>query len=158
MDKVLQSLSNSATSTSPKTTPRRINLYCDTLVLSGTVLLQSSDTFFCNIAARQIIFSTGEVASPAIRMSVGRNSRLGIYVQSLPTPFQVEFEGEGTPKDPVLVSIPEGAFGMEYTLERGGGLKDAVRQSPPDIELDYENWMNLVNDDGTLKGVPFLTE
>ena len=155
MDKVLQSLLDSATSS--KTTPRRISLYCDTLVLSGTVLLQSPDTFFCNIAARQIIFSSDEVASPAIRMSMGRNSRLGIYVQSLPAPFQVEFQGEGTPKEPVVVSIPEGAFGIEYTMERGT-LKDAVRQSPPDIELDYENWMNLVNKDGTLKGVPFLTE
>jgi hypothetical protein len=132
-------------------------MYCDTLIFSGTVKLQSSEPFFCNIAARQIKFSTDELANPAIQMSMGRNARLGIYVQSLPSPFNVQFQGEGMPQEPKLVAIPPGTFGIEYTSERNA-LKEAVRQNPPDIELEYENWMNLINDDGTLKDVPFLSE
>lgn len=55
------------------------------------------------------------------------------------------------------ITIPGGAFGMEYT-SRDSALQDAVRQSSPPVELDYENWANLVNEDGTLRGVPFLSE
>ncbi|KAJ5056818.1 hypothetical protein J3E74DRAFT_293277 [Bipolaris maydis] len=95
-----------------------------------------SKTFFWAWAAFEgLILGEQDLAQQLVRFEYYGAKKLNI-----------ECEGKGTSKNRVTVSIPEGAFGMEYTLERGT-LKDA-----------YENRMNPVNDDGTLKGVPFLTD
>jgi hypothetical protein len=90
-------------------------------------------------------------------MSMSQNAGLGVYVHSLPGAFNVEFRGEGMPHKAKHVTIPGGAFGMEC-ISRDGALQDDVRQNPPPVDLDYENWTNLVNEDGTLRGVLFLSE
>lgn len=155
MDKVLAKLAETATLS--KSEPRRINLYCDTLMLSGTLVFQKPDRFYCNIVARQILFATEEIVDPAIRMSLHPRSRLALYTKNLPSPFNVVFEGEGMSDGPRAVNIPPDVFGVEFVSDQGI-LKETVRQNPPEIELEYVNWTHLINEDGTLKGVPFESE
>ncbi|KAH7111486.1 hypothetical protein B0J13DRAFT_631825 [Dactylonectria estremocensis] len=158
MDQVLQHLETGARES--KTTPRRISLYCDTLIIAETTPFMGKDTFFCNITARQILFSAAE-SGPAIQMRMNRNSKLLINSQTLPKSFRVEFVGNQDQKEQKTVSIPEGAFGVSYTsvqIGTGTGVKEDVLPTGPEMELQTENWMSLINDDGTLKGVPFTTD
>lgn len=156
MDQVLQHLAAGAKESG--TTPRRISLYCDTLVIAEVVPLTGKDTFFCNITARQILFSAA-ANGPAIQMRTNRNSRLLINSQTLPTPFRVEFISEQGQKEEKTVSIPDGSFGISYTATGAGTtVKEEILATGPEMELQTENWMSLINEDGTLKGVPFTTE
>lgn len=156
MDQVLKHFADSAQQS--KTTPRRISIYCDTLVITETCAFLGKDTFFCNITARQIHFSKAE-DGPAFRMYASRKSRLLINAQQLPTAFQVEFVDEKNQKEQKRVVIPEGSFGISYTeAGKGCAFKEEVYVTGPEMELQTENWMNLINEDGTMKGVPFTTE
>lgn len=158
MDQVLQHLT--ASGQESKTTPRRMSLYCDTLVIAETVALLGLETFFCNITARQILFSAA-ASGPAIQMRMNRNSRLLINSQTLPEGFRVEFTSAQGHKEHKAVSIPEGAFGVSYTSTPTGTgtvVMEEVLPTGPDMELQAENWMSLINEDGTLKTVPFTTE
>ncbi|KAL6786535.1 hypothetical protein J3E68DRAFT_446839 [Trichoderma sp. SZMC 28012] len=157
MDQVLQHLA--AASKGQTTPPRRISLYCDTLIIAETIPIMGKNTFFCNIFARQILFSAAE-SGPAIRMRLNRGSRLLINAQILPEHFRVEFVGDMDQKDQKTVSIPDGAFGISYTSSGTGiaGIKEEVMPTGPEMEMQCENWMNLINEDGSLKSIPFTTD
>ncbi|RSL98148.1 hypothetical protein CEP52_010468 [Fusarium oligoseptatum] len=156
MDQVLKHLA--AGGQESKTTPRRMSLYCDTLVIAETVPLMGAETFFCNITARQILFSAA-ASGPAIQMRTNRNSRLLINSQTLPEAFRVEFISSRGDNEQKTVSIPDGAFGISYTSTGTATVvKEEVLPTGPDMELQAENWMSLINEDGTLKTVPFTTD
>ncbi|RSL59402.1 hypothetical protein CEP54_007314 [Fusarium duplospermum] len=156
IDQVLKHLA--AGGKESKTTPRRMSLYCDTLVIAETVPLVGDETFFCNITARQILFSAA-ASGPAIQMRTNHNSRLLINSQILPEDFRVEFVSAQGDKEQKAVSIPEGAFGISYTSTRTKtAVEEEVLLTGPNMELQAENWMNLINEDGTLKTVPFTTD
>ncbi|KAF5578849.1 hypothetical protein FPCIR_11392 [Fusarium pseudocircinatum] len=156
MDQVMKHLATG--SQESKTTPRRISLYCDTLVLAETLPIMGKETFICNITARQILFSEAE-KGPAIQMRTNRNSRLLINSQILPKPFRVEFVGEQNQKEQKDVIIPTGAFGISFIATgTGTAVKEDVIATGPEMELQTENWMSLINEDGTLRNAPFTTD
>ncbi|RBR26039.1 uncharacterized protein FIESC28_01067 [Fusarium coffeatum] len=156
MDQVMKHLATGAKES--KTTPRRVSLYCDTLVLAETLTLMGNDTFICNIIARQILFSAAE-QGPAIQMRTNRNSRLLINSQILPKAFRVEFVSEQNQRELKEVEIPDDAFGISYIATgTGTAVKVDVIATGPNMEMQSENWMNLINDDGTLRDVPFTTD
>ncbi|KAF2001030.1 hypothetical protein P154DRAFT_407341, partial [Amniculicola lignicola CBS 123094] len=155
LDNVLQSLKEHGQKT--QTTPRRVELYCDTLIIRSTALIESATTFFCYITARQIEYALGdESVSPAIRLIAGQDFRLSIHAQSLPSPFEIDFQITGQDARLRKTSIPEGAFGFRYIWERKQWREEAT--NPPNVELSNENWMSMIKEDGTLSGTPFLKD
>jgi hypothetical protein len=112
-----------------------------------------------SIFARKIIHikpaSTAENVA-AIRFQVAKMSNITVWAQQLPTPFIVEFASDSGVISSKELAIPEGSPGFNAFFD---GANVVVKgQALPNVELSFENWMNLLNDDGTLREVPFLRE
>jgi hypothetical protein len=112
-----------------------------------------------SIFARKIIHikpaNTAENVA-AIRFQVAKMSNITVWAQQLPNPFIVEFASDSGVVLSKELAIPEGSPGFNAFFD---GANVVVKgQALPNVELSFENWMNLLNEDGTLREVPFLRE
>jgi hypothetical protein len=137
-------------------------IYCDVLVCNDTVTVGGSQRLNISIFARQIVHratSAQSDATAAIQFKVVENSILTIWAQELPSPFFIEFvsgsDGEQLTDRQEFV-LPDEAPGLTFIFD--GADTQRQPQQFVNVDLNTENWLSLLNSDGTLKEVPFLSE
>ena len=135
-------------------------LYCDTLIITANTHLKHTridkqHPLRVNIYARKLIIEHSSEA--AFKMTMTEDSELRFFTGSLPKDFKVEFElPEKAPEIlPVLVS--PGQFGVtaRYTLDEGLTRDD---EDPPDREMATISYLDLLNEDGSMKKRDFSDE
>ncbi|KAI0544533.1 hypothetical protein F4679DRAFT_591303 [Xylaria curta] len=151
----IESLSDLIKEKSNGEVPRRIALWCDTLMISSGVTISTGDRLFVDVTARSIIVAPG-ASGPYIVIDGFKNSMIGIHSTGLTEDFSVGFSVRGEVKA-MPVRIAPGQYGISTRFDGISAVTQSPR-TPPEMDLQYENWLDLVNEDGTLREMPFMNE
>ncbi|KAI0813571.1 hypothetical protein GGR55DRAFT_702649 [Xylaria sp. FL0064] len=134
--------------------PRRIALWCDTLLVSSGVTISTGDRLFLDVTARSVRV-TPDTPGSYIVIDGFKNSIIGIHSAEIPEDFSVGFSVRGEVKA-TSVLIPAGQYGIATRFD--GLTVTQTPREPPEMDLQYENWLDLVNEDGTLREMPFTKD
>ncbi|KAJ2903883.1 hypothetical protein MKZ38_009169 [Zalerion maritima] len=137
--------------------PRRINVYCDTLVVGAgtTVDINNDSGVILSIYCRKIV-SEPRSDGVVLSMTMILNSQLALYANTLPPGFAAEFILEGGHPSYVPLAIDPSRFGV-VVRHAGSGLQ-VTQRGPPRAEMQYIDYLDILNDDGTLSATEWRND
>ena len=139
-----------ATSVLPsKGSLKQMVMYCDTLVIpKGTIVdVNQPSGALLNIFCRQINYEPGANGT-AVTMAMPGRAQIAFYSSNLPQDFAVGAKVSESLIMPTKLAIQAGKFGV--VLRRNGSDLDIQQRDPPDMELQAANYLDLIQEDGTI--------
>jgi len=135
-----------------------LNLYCDTLIIKDSPIFNNTNQngTIISIYARNVVTQTSQPI--ALTYKVTDKSRLIFYTLNLPEDFVVRFsDATGFQKDQTLkINREAGFFAVAAEYVRGNlTMQD---RAIPDVEMVNMDYMNQINEDGTLREDEWLNE
>lgn len=138
---------------------RSFRFYCDTLVVAQatTISAPAKDDgkpgyFDMQIFARRI-----DAQGPLI-VNLATDCALSIMTPNVKGMLQIQFQlpsGVSSLVDPV---VPDTHFGVEYSLSDSGRELQTQYRRAPQAGLELLNYLNLINEDGTLQNRDYVNE
>ena len=135
-------------------------LYCDTLIIAADTHLKHTRTdkqypLRVTIFARKLMVE--HTSEAAFKITMNEDSELRFFTETLPKDFKVAFElPDKTSKVlPVVISPEHFGVTASYTSEEGLTRDD---EDPPDREMATINYLDLLNEDGSVKKREFSDE
>lgn len=146
---------------------KKVNIYCDTLTIRNGERIDresinnpgngADGSFIIQIFARKIIAPlAGE--EPSLQVEMTSSCAIIFWIPDIPTTFQIDLlfksKGEAIRMKPAVDSAK---FGIGYTCSHSGEIRTS-QLAPPRTELVNINYLDLINEDGTMKEQGYRNE
>ena len=111
-------------------TPRRVNLFCDTVIDPATSIDWKNDSGLCvQIYARLVVASS----TPALLMVLNESASLSLLATEVPADFQVSFATGPADNTTNVSFVPEDSFGIQAQLK--DGQIETSMLNGPDVDM-----------------------
>lgn len=137
---------------------KNFNFYCDTLSVGQDAKIspekvQGKDQWFTiRIFARKI------EARSTLSVNLAPMTELLIYTPGIAAMLNLQLTLPNMQSKIVTPNIEPGRFGISFTVSDKGDKVEEAQLPPPRAQLQNINYMDLINEDGTLKSKEYLNE
>ncbi|MCJ1439033.1 hypothetical protein MMC27_008423 [Xylographa pallens] len=128
-------------------TPRRINLFCDTLMIDPATSIdwKNDSGLRVQIYARLVVASS----TPALSMVLNESASLSLLATEVPADFQVSFATGPADNRTNVLFVPKDSFGIQAQAKNGQIMTSML--SGPDVDMiENIDYLKQLKDDGSL--------
>ncbi|EMT72587.1 hypothetical protein FOC4_g10001225 [Fusarium odoratissimum] len=144
-----------------------VHIFCDTLIIQEGDKINGDSinspgyvtdgTFTIQIYARKLIAPVAG-DKPSLRVDMTSTCVLVLWVPDAPSSFELDISVKSQPgATRMKVKIDPLKFGVSYVCSPTGEMS-VTQRDPPKTALAYVNYLELINDDGTLQDQGYATD
>ncbi|EGU80028.1 hypothetical protein FOPG_15971 [Fusarium oxysporum f. sp. conglutinans race 2 54008] len=144
-----------------------VHIFCDTLIIQEGDRINGDSinspgyvtdgTFTIQIYARKLIAPVAG-DKPSLRVDMTPTCVLVLWVPDAPSSFELDISVKSQPgATRMKVKIDPLKFGVSYVCSPTGEMS-VTQRDPPKTALAYVNYLELINDDGTLQDQGYATD
>jgi hypothetical protein len=139
-------------------TVRAINLYCDTLVIEQDSKIAAEKVSGKDQWYTVRVFARKIDAKSSLSVSFIAQTELLIYTPGIGNMLKLQLILPNGQVKEVSPTIEAEKFGIRYGLNDAGNDFEIEQLAPPRAQIQNINYLDLINEDGTLRSREFMNE